>query len=157
MQVNKHAKGVLIVAEQLPIVVARLMGQRCGTRKGDYEFAFLYPADLAPETLRNGNRFVVVGTTTAESLWSSMERQKLSHTWWRTAFMSGRQDGRKSRNSRRVSGRGIHRSPRLLPACRNIDDRLSNRELDSRHACTKLGVVGLIQGRKEIPSIAAQP
>ena len=59
VQVNKHGKGVLIVAEQLPIVTHPAYGPSdSGTRKGDYEFAFLYPADLAPETLSNGNRFV---------------------------------------------------------------------------------------------------
>jgi starvation-inducible outer membrane lipoprotein len=33
-------------------------------RTGDYEFAFLYPGELEPQALRNGNRFVIVGTTT---------------------------------------------------------------------------------------------
>jgi starvation-inducible outer membrane lipoprotein len=64
VQASKNPKGVLIVAEQLPIVNRPTYGPSdSGTRKGDYEFAFLYPANLAPETLRNGNRFVVVGTT----------------------------------------------------------------------------------------------
>src|SRR5215472_14931505 len=32
-------------------------------RAGDYEFAFLYPGELDPQAVKNGNRFVVVGTT----------------------------------------------------------------------------------------------
>ena len=49
--------------------------------------------------------------------------------------MSGRQAGRKSRNSRKVSGRGIQCFPRPLPVCRNIERvacRIEN--IDSRHA-----------------------
>jgi hypothetical protein len=34
-------------------------------RTGDYEFAFLYPGELESRDLRNGNRFVIVGTTTS--------------------------------------------------------------------------------------------
>ncbi|MEP7150578.1 MAG: Slp family lipoprotein [Nitrospira sp.] len=64
VQVSKDSKGVLIVAEQLPIVKHPVYGPTdSGNRKGEYEFAFLYPADLPLETLRNGNRFVMVGTT----------------------------------------------------------------------------------------------
>ena len=64
MQATKNGKGVLIVAEQLPIVNHPVYGpSQTGTRKGEYEFAFLYPAELSTETLRNGNRFVMVGTT----------------------------------------------------------------------------------------------
>jgi starvation-inducible outer membrane lipoprotein len=64
VQASKTGKGVLIVAEQLPIVKHPAYGPTDSeTRKGEYEFAFLYPDDLSPEALRNGNRFVMVGTT----------------------------------------------------------------------------------------------
>lgn len=64
VQVSKDSKGVLIVAEQLPVVNHPVYGPTdTGTRKGEFEFAFLYPAELAPDTLRNGNRFVMIGTT----------------------------------------------------------------------------------------------
>ncbi len=64
VQVSKDSKGVLIVAEQLPIVKHPVYGPaEGGDRKGEYEFAFLYPSDLSLDMLRNGNRFVMVGTT----------------------------------------------------------------------------------------------
>ncbi len=64
VQVSKSGKGVLIIAEQLPIVNHSAYGpSENGTRKGEYEFAFLYPDDLSLDVLRNGNRFVMVGTT----------------------------------------------------------------------------------------------
>lgn len=64
VQVSKESKGILIVAEQLPIVKRPVYGPTdSGTRKGEYEFAFLYPSDIPLDTLRNGNRFVMVGTT----------------------------------------------------------------------------------------------
>jgi starvation-inducible outer membrane lipoprotein len=65
VQATKNDKGVLIVAEQLPIVKHPVYGPSdSGDRKGgEYEFAFLYPGELAPEVLRFGNRFVVIGTT----------------------------------------------------------------------------------------------
>jgi hypothetical protein len=64
VQASKSSKGILIVAEQLPIVRHPVYGPTdSGTRKGEYEFAFLYPDDLSPDALRNGNRFVMVGTT----------------------------------------------------------------------------------------------
>lgn len=64
VQANKSGKGILIVAEELPIVKHPVYGPSdSGTRKGEYEFAFFYPDDLSPEVLRNGNRFVMVGTT----------------------------------------------------------------------------------------------
>jgi hypothetical protein len=64
VQATKTGKGVLIVAEQLPIVTHPAYGPSENvTRKGEYEFAFLYPAELSLETLTNGNRFVMVGTT----------------------------------------------------------------------------------------------
>lgn len=64
VQASKNDKGVLIVAEQLPIVKHPVYGPTDGgDRKGEFEFALLYPGELGPETLRNGNRFVVIGTT----------------------------------------------------------------------------------------------
>ena len=32
-------------------------------RTGDYEFAFLYPGEIESADLKNGNRFIIVGTT----------------------------------------------------------------------------------------------
>ena len=64
VQASKNEKGVLIVAEQLPVVKHPVYGPTdAGNRKGEYEFAFLYPGDLAEENLRFGNRFVIIGTT----------------------------------------------------------------------------------------------
>lgn len=64
VQATKSGKGVLVVAEQLPVVKHPAYGPSdSGTRKGEYEFAFLYPEELSLETLKNGNRFVMVGTT----------------------------------------------------------------------------------------------
>jgi starvation-inducible outer membrane lipoprotein len=55
----------MIVAEQLPIVKHPVYGPTEEVKRtGDYEFAFLYPGELEPQALRNGNRFVIVGTTT---------------------------------------------------------------------------------------------
>ena len=34
-------------------------------RRGDYEFAFLYPGEIDSQDLRAGNRFIIVGTTTS--------------------------------------------------------------------------------------------
>jgi hypothetical protein len=64
VQATKSGKGILIVAEQLPIVNRPAYGPIDSvSRKGEYEFAFLYPEDLSLETLKTGNRFVMVGTT----------------------------------------------------------------------------------------------
>jgi starvation-inducible outer membrane lipoprotein len=64
VQVSKDSKGTLIVAEQLPIVKHPVYGPTdAGSRKGEFEFSFLYPGELNAETLRNGNRFIVIGTT----------------------------------------------------------------------------------------------
>lgn len=68
VQASKSAKGILIVAEQLPIVNSPAYGPSDSlTRKGEYEFAFLYPEDLSLETFKNGNRFVMVGTTSGRT------------------------------------------------------------------------------------------
>jgi starvation-inducible outer membrane lipoprotein len=65
VQVTKNGKGTMIVAEQLPIVKHPVYGPTEEVKRtGDYEFAFLYPGELEPQALRNGNRFVIVGTTT---------------------------------------------------------------------------------------------
>ena len=55
--------GVLIVAEQLPIVQRPVYGPS-GTdkRPGAFDFAVFYPSLLNSSALTAGNRFVVVGT-----------------------------------------------------------------------------------------------
>lgn len=64
VQVSPSQKGILIVAEQLPIVKHPVYGPSdTGKRRGAYEFALQYPDELPPGALRFGNRFVVVGTT----------------------------------------------------------------------------------------------
>lgn len=64
VQVNPSQKGMLIVAEQLPIVNHPVYGPTdAGKRSGTYEFALQYPDELPLSALRFGNRFVVVGTT----------------------------------------------------------------------------------------------
>ena len=66
VQATRNGKGIVIVAEQLPIVNHPVYGPTEDVnRTGDYEFAFLYPGELEPRDLRNGNRFVMVGTTTS--------------------------------------------------------------------------------------------
>lgn len=65
VQAIQNGKGIVIVAEQLPIVKHPVYGPtEAVKRTGDFEFAFLYPGDIAPQDLRNGNRFIMVGTTT---------------------------------------------------------------------------------------------
>ncbi len=64
VQVNPSQKGMLIVADQLPIAKHPVYGPTdAGERSGTYEFALQYPDELPPGALRFGNRFVVVGTT----------------------------------------------------------------------------------------------
>lgn len=66
IQATKSAKGIVIVAEQLPIVNHPAYGPTEDVKRtGDYEFAFLYPGELEPQALKNGNRFLIVGTTTS--------------------------------------------------------------------------------------------
>ena len=66
VQASRNGKGIVIVAEQLPIVKHPVYGPiEDVKRTGDYEFAFLYPREIEPLDLRNGNRFVIVGTTTS--------------------------------------------------------------------------------------------
>ena len=65
VQSSKNGNGIVIVAEQLPIVKHPVYGpaEPDKARPGDYEFALLYPGEIEPAALRNGNRFVVVGKT----------------------------------------------------------------------------------------------
>jgi starvation-inducible outer membrane lipoprotein len=66
VQAARNGKGIVIVAEQLPIVKHPVYGPTEDVKRtGDYEFAFLYPGELEPQDLKNGNRFVIVGTTTS--------------------------------------------------------------------------------------------
>lgn len=62
----KNGKGIVVVAEELPIVKHPAYGPTEDVkRKGaDFEFAFLYPGDLDPRAMVRGNRFIIVGTTT---------------------------------------------------------------------------------------------
>jgi len=56
--------GVLIIAEQLPIVEHPAYGPSDPRRRrGVFEFAFLYPGKIESSALTSGNRFIVVGTT----------------------------------------------------------------------------------------------
>lgn len=65
VEASRNGKGIVIVAEQLPIVNHPVYGPaEANGRKGDHEFAFLYSGEVDPQELKNGNRFVMVGTTT---------------------------------------------------------------------------------------------
>lgn len=65
VEASKNGKGIVIVAKHLPIVTHPVYGPtELFEQKGDHEFAFLYSGDLDPQDLKNGNRFVMVGTTT---------------------------------------------------------------------------------------------
>ena len=66
VQATKNGKGIVIVAEQLPIVNNPVYGPTEGEAKrpGDHEFAFLYEGGLESLDLMKGNRFIIVGTTT---------------------------------------------------------------------------------------------
>lgn len=69
VQATRSGKGIVIVAEQLPIVSHPVYGPTEDvSRTGDYEFAFHYPGEIESLDLRNGNRFVLVGTTTSRQL-----------------------------------------------------------------------------------------
>jgi len=68
IQVTEDGKGIVIVAEQLPIANYPVYGPRereQDTKTGTYEFAFLYAGEIEPLDLMRGNRFIVVGTTTS--------------------------------------------------------------------------------------------
>jgi starvation-inducible outer membrane lipoprotein len=61
----RNGKGIVIVAKHLPIVTHPVYGPAESIeQKGDHEFAFLYSGELDPQDLKNGTRFVMVGTTT---------------------------------------------------------------------------------------------
>ena len=65
VEASRNGKGIVIVAKHLPIVTHPVYGPaESFEQKGDHEFAFLYSGDLDPQDLKNGNRFVMVGTTT---------------------------------------------------------------------------------------------
>lgn len=68
VQVTENDKGIVIVAEQLPIANYPVYGPREAeqdSRTGNYEFGFLYTGEIEPLDLMRGNRFIVVGTTTS--------------------------------------------------------------------------------------------
>jgi starvation-inducible outer membrane lipoprotein len=66
IQATKNGKGIVIVAEQLPIVSRPVYGPMEDVKRtGDHEFAFLYPGELETLDLMKGNRFIIVGTTTS--------------------------------------------------------------------------------------------
>ena len=66
VQSTKDSKGIVIVAEQLPIVNHPVYGPTEDVKRtGDHEFAFLYPGKLEMLNLMRGNRFIIVGTTTS--------------------------------------------------------------------------------------------
>ncbi len=63
---DDDGKGILIVAEQLPIQQHPVYGpvdDKGNLRAGQFEFAILYPGELKQEALQRGNKFVVVGKT----------------------------------------------------------------------------------------------
>ena len=65
VEASRNGKGIVIVANHLPIVTHPVYGPtESFEQKSDHEFAFLYSGDLDPQDLKNGNRFVMVGTTT---------------------------------------------------------------------------------------------
>jgi starvation-inducible outer membrane lipoprotein len=65
VQSSRNGIGIVIIAEQLPIVKHPVYGpmEPDKPRLGDHEFALLYPGEIEPVALRNGNRFVVIGKT----------------------------------------------------------------------------------------------
>ena len=65
VEASRNGNGIVIVAKHLPIVTHPVYGPtESFEQTGDHEFAFLYSGDLDPQDLKNGNRFVMVGTTT---------------------------------------------------------------------------------------------
>ena len=64
VQADAVENGVMIIAEQLPIVNHPAYGPTDpGKRPGVFWFAFLYPGTIESSALLFGNRFIVVGTT----------------------------------------------------------------------------------------------
>lgn len=65
VEASRNGKGIVVVAKHLPIVTHPVYGPAESLeRKGDHEFAFLYSGELDLQDLKDGNRFVIVGTTT---------------------------------------------------------------------------------------------
>jgi starvation-inducible outer membrane lipoprotein len=66
IQTADNGKGLVIVADQLPIVNHPVYGpMEDVNRTGEHEFAFLYAGEIEPLDLMKGNRFLIVGTTTS--------------------------------------------------------------------------------------------
>jgi starvation-inducible outer membrane lipoprotein len=66
VRATENGKGLMIVAEQLPIVNHPAYGPTEDVnRNGEHEFAFFYEGEIEPLDLMRGNRFLVVGTTTS--------------------------------------------------------------------------------------------
>jgi len=63
LQVDRTAEGVIILAEQLPIVEHPAYGPRTVRREGSFEFAITLRGVPESSMLQVGNRFIVVGTT----------------------------------------------------------------------------------------------
>lgn len=64
VQASPNNGGLIIVAEQLPIVNHPAYGPTDTVKRtGIFEFAFLYPGELDRSWLTPGNRFIVVGVT----------------------------------------------------------------------------------------------
>ena len=66
VQITNDSKGIVIVADQLPIVNHPAYGPTEEVNRiGEHEFAFLYDGEIEPLDLMRGNRFLIVGTTTS--------------------------------------------------------------------------------------------
>jgi len=66
VQTTTNGKGIVIVAQHLPIVNYPAYGPAEDVNRiGDHEFAFLYGGEVEALDLMKGNRFIIVGTTTS--------------------------------------------------------------------------------------------
>ena len=66
VQVTNDSKGIVMVAQQLPIVNYPVYGpMEDVNRLGEHEFALAYEGEIEPLDLMRGNRFLIVGTTTS--------------------------------------------------------------------------------------------
>jgi len=64
IQATNDSKGIVIVAQQLPIVNYPAYGPTEDVNRiGEHEFAFAYEGEIEPLDLMRGNRFLIVGTT----------------------------------------------------------------------------------------------
>ena len=111
VQVTNDSKGIVIVAQQMPIVSHPAYGPMEDlNRIGEHEFAFLYEREIEPLDLMRGNRFLIVGTTTSRRpvLVRGIPKTEpfiiadCIHVWY------GRQLGLKSPNLRKMLGQAIH-------------------------------------------------